>query len=443
MKRIISFVLAAVTVICSFAGCGNKENKKDGNSTNSADTHQRSETKQVLDYISSNWDSCIKINTADSGNLIGLPYPYTVPAVGYFDEMYYWDTYFTNKGLEIDGRYEQVKNNTDNMLYLVDKYGFMPNGNRTYYLSRSQPPFLSLMVRDVYEHYGDKEWLTRAYKSLETEYKFWTEKRGSEIGLNHYDYDSSAYSYDLVSGYIKRIGHKPKGYTNEEIAREYGAVCESGWDANPRFGFETYNSAAVDLNSLLYMLEDNMAFFASELKNGESEKWTQRAADRKALMIKYMENDDGLLMDYNFVSQKQSDVFSVASIYPLFAGLADEKHAKAVVENLDRLEREYGILTCEENNVDGTFQWDAPNGWACLQYITIIGLDRYGYKEEAKRIAEKYVLLVEKSYTETANLWEKYNVVEGNVNVAGEYDMPAMMGWSAGTYLAALEYLNK
>lgn len=430
--KIMSFILAATLTIGACTGCKSDEKSS-----------QRSETKAVLEYIKSNWDSCIKVNKADKDTLIGLPYPYTVPAVGYFDELYYWDTYFTNKGLEIEGRHELVKNNTDNMLYLVDRYGFMPNGNRTYYLNRSQPPFLSLMVRDVYEHYGDKEWLARAYNSLETEYKFWTEKRGSEIGLSHYDYDTSTYNYDLVTGYVNRIGYKPEGYTNEQIAREYAAICESGWDANPRFGFETYNNAAVDLNSLLYALESNMAFFADELDNGKSKIWENLAANSKAAMIKYLENEDGLLMDYNFESKKQSKVFSVASIYPLFVGLADEKHAKAVVDNLDRLEKECGMLTCEENDVQGTFQWDTPNGWACLQYITIVGLDNYGYKEEARRIAEKYVLLVEKTYKETGNLWEKYNVIEGNVNVTGEYEMPAMMGWSAGTYLAALEYLNK
>ena len=405
--------------------------------------NQRSETKAVLEYISGNWDSCIKENTADDGNLIGLPFPYTVPAVGHFDEMYYWDTYFTNKGLEIADRHELAKNNVDNMLYMVDRFLFMPNGNRTFFLTHSQPPFLSIMVRDVYEQSGDKQWLGHAYKTLQTEYKFWTEKRGSEIGLAHYDDSRTDFESYIANEYINRISHRPEGYTDSEIAREYLAICESGWDANPRFEYETYNNAAVDLNSLLYAFESNMAYFANELGNGESETWTQLAADRKATMIKYLENKDVLLVDYNFESKKQSEIFSVASIYPLFVGLADEKHAKAVVDNLDRLEREYGLLTCEENDVEGTFQWDAPNGWACLQYIAIIGLDNYGYKEEARRIAEKYVLLVEKVFKETDNLWEKYNVIEGNVNVKGEYEMPPMMGWSAGTYLAALEYLNK
>ena len=159
-------------------------------------------------------------------------------------------------------------------------------------------------------------------------------------------------------------------------------------------------------------------------------------------MNRYMLNEDGLFVDYNFASTTQSKIFSVASIYPLFAGLATKEQAEAVVKNLDRLEAEYGMLTCEKNDAEGTYQWDYPNGWACLQYITIMGLDKYGYREEAHRIANKYVTLVDKVFAETGNLWEKYNVVEGNINVSNEYKMPAMMGWSAGTYLAALEYLK-
>ncbi len=399
---------------------------------------------KVQEYISGNWDSCIKENHDFEGTLIGLPYPYTVPAVGHFDEMYYWDTYFTNKGLEIEGRHEQAKFNTDNMFYLVNKYGFMPNGNRTYYLTRSQPPFLSVMARDVYSNCKDKEWLKYAYSSLDKEYEFWTTKRGSEIGLNHYDYDCLDPSEikRLKQGFIDRVGITPD-LSEEVVARHFIATAESGWDICPRFNLDAYNFAPVDLNSLLYMLEENMAFFADELSNGESEKWVKRAEERKEKMIKYMENEDGILLDYNFVTGEKSPVFSAASFYPLFAGLAEQKHADAIVANLVRLEAEYGLLTCEKTDIAGTYQWGYPNGWACLQYIAIIGLDKYGYKEEAKRLAQKYVSLVEKVFDETNNLWEKYNVIEGNINVSNEYDMPAMMGWSAGTYLAALQYLNK
>ena len=142
--------------------------------------------KKIEEYIAENWSDCIKENQNDEGTLIGLPYPYTVPAVGKFDEIYYWDTYFTNVGLLISGFSMQAKHNVDNMLHLVDKYGFMPNGNRTYYLNRSQPPFLSQMVRDVYEFYKDNCWLKLAYRVLEKEYDFWMNKRCQKNGLNVY-----------------------------------------------------------------------------------------------------------------------------------------------------------------------------------------------------------------------------------------------------------------
>lgn len=158
-------------------------------------------------------------------------------------------------------------------------------------------------------------------------------------------------------------------------------------------------------------------------------------------MIRYMEDENGLLMDYNFETGRRSKIFSVASLYPLYVGLAEPRHAKAAAENLYRLEADYGVFTCEKNDTKGTFQWDYPNGWACLQYIAIIGFDRYKYSDIAQRLAKKYLTLVEKVFDETGNLWEKYNVEDGSLNVSNEYEMPAMMGWSAGVYLAAENYL--
>ncbi len=400
-------------------------------------------SQKVLDYIERNWDSCIKENRQDEGTLLGLPYPYTVPAVGHFDEMYYWDTYFTNKGLELCGRISQAKNNTDNMLYMVNKYGFMPNGNRQVYLSHSQPPFLSVMVRDVYEYYRDPVWLGGAYQALTKEYAFWTTERGSHTGLSRYDEEVAEERIKpMADRCAERMGYRPD-LPDELLARHMLATCESGWDINPRWDLEGYHFAPVDLNSLLYLLEGNMAYFAKELDNGCESEWLERQRKRRERMVRYMQNAEGLFLDHNFVTGKQSIVFSAASLFPLYAGLADDQQAECLVQNLHRLEAPYGLLTCEKNEVPGTFQWDYPNGWACLQYIAIIGLDRYGYREEAARLARKYTALVEKVFEETGNLWEKYNVVEGNINVANEYAMPPMMGWSAGVYLAALHYLDE
>ena len=394
-------------------------------------------------FIESHWDECIKENRNDTDTLIGMPYPYTVPAVGFFDCMYYWDTYFTNKGLECSGRYAQAKNNTDNMLYLVNRYGFMPNGSEKRYLNHSQPPFLSIMVKDVYEHYKDEVCLSGAYMCLEKEYNFWMTERMSPIGLNTYGGKVAGNDWTgWAQGFKNRVGFMPEGNLSD-IGRHFHLTCESGWDINPRWDFEAYNYAPVDLNSLLYMLEDNMRYFSLILKNGRTEEWGRRAEKRRELMYKYMDNGDGLFLDYNFKRDSLSKVFSAASFYPMCAGLAENEQAAAMVRNLGRLEAEYGILSCEKNDdIKGNYQWGYPNGWACLQYMAFTALEKYGYIREAVRIADKYVRLVDKVFEETGNLWEKYNVVEGNINVSNEYDMPKMMGWSAGVYLAAERFLK-
>ena len=141
------------------------------------------------------------------------------------------------------------------------------------------------------------------------------------------------------------------------------------------------------------------------------------------------------MFDYNVKEDNLSPVFSVASYYPLFAGAANKQQAQAAVDNLYRIEAKYGVVTCEKGNNEGIYQWDYPNGWACLQYIIVKGLLNYGYNEKAKEIAIKFSGLIEKVFEETGNLWEKYNVVEGNIKVKNEYAMPPMMGWSAGIYL--------
>lgn len=395
----------------------------------------------VKNFIDKNWENCIRHNRKDDGTFIGMPYPYTVPAVGHFEEMYYWDTYFTNIGLMISGRYELAKSNTDNMLYLINKYGFMPNGNRTFYLGNSQPPFLSCMVKDIYDYYRDPVWLSAAYDILKKEYSFWQTKRLSAMGLNHYDGTFQNNERDFADAFFERVGIMPDIEQNK-LARHTISCCESGWDMNPRWGCEGYNFAPVDLNSLLFMLEQNMAFFALELNNREDEEWNKRAELRRHLMLEKMDDGSGLLLDYNFEKDSRSCILSAASFFPLFAGLADASHADAMIKNLNRIESKNGILACEKNNEVGIYQWSYPNGWACLQYIAIIGLDNYGYKPEAKRIAEKYVKLVDKIFEETGNIWEKYNVVNGSLEVSDEYKQPAMMGWSAGVYLAADKYLS-
>ncbi len=393
-------------------------------------------------FIKDGWRECVRENREDSGTLIGLPYPYTVPAKGHFEEIYYWDTYFTNCGLLLDGFAELAKNNTDNLLYMADKYGFVPNGNRTYYLTRSQPPFLSEMVRDIYTDMPDKEWLKNAYKTLEKEYSFWMTKRISPIGLNVYGTHAPRENIISAAGEMtKRTGITAADDGKYNLGRHIQGVCESGWDITARWGLEIFNYAPVDLNSLMYRFEKNMEYFSREFCNQKAEEWNKKSETRLELMNRYLVKD-GLFWDYNFAAKTHSSVFSAASLYPLYVKAASDNQAAAAKENLGRLEEEYGISATEKSDADGVYQWGYPNGWPCLQYIAVKAFDNYGYTADALRIAKKYVGLADDVFEKTGKLWEKYNVVKGNIEVTNEYEMPAMMGWSAGAYLAARDYIN-
>lgn len=401
-------------------------------------------------FIEENWDKCIRKNCEGDGSLIGLPFSYIVPSPnGMFQEMYYWDTFFTNKGLIIDGRIQQAKNNVDNMLFLVEKYGYMPNGNRQKYLNRSQPPYLSMMIKDVYEEIKDKNWLGSVVPILKKEYEFWMTNRITPIGLNQFgcalEVPKHGYLYEqsMAEKVInnERVGLKLSDKTDDEIARCLLTDCESGWDFNPRTNMKQPDFIYLDLNCNLYIYEKNFAYFSKILKTDEEEEWENKALARKELMNRYLWNGECFL-DYNFKTEEFSKVFSVASFYPLWAGIADEEQARTTVKLLSKLEYQFGISTCEKNEIQGNYQWNYPNGWAPLQYITVCALNRYGYEKDAMRIAKKYVELVEENFEKTENLWEKYNIVTGGLDVSEEYEMPTMLGWTAGVYLFMKKFLS-
>lgn len=401
----------------------------------------------LTEFIKNSWDDCIRYKPEDEGTLIGLPYPYIVPTKeADLQEMYYWDTFFTCQGLLLSGRVEVVKNCTDDMLYLVDKYGFMPNGNRTYYLRQSQPPFLSMMVMDVYNTYKDVKWLEQAYNTLKKEYNFWMTKRITPIGLNKFDVMMEGMTQEEADTHYKsicrRINHTVPAEDHFAFARNFLTDCESGWDFNPRNYNVQSDSIYVDLNCNLYIYEKNFAFWAKILENGEEKQWEDAANRRKELINKYMW-DGSSFMDYNFVEEKQGRVFSVASFYPLWAGIADKEQAEKTVAQLGKIEFEYGVAACEKNNVPGEYQWDYPTGWAPLQYIVINALDKYGYKEDALRIAKKYIDVNDKMYKETGTMWEKYHVENGTHNTVKDYKCREMIGWTAGVYMFAKKYLEE
>ena len=405
---------------------------------------------KVEQFITDTWQDTVITQKEDEGTLLGLPYPFTCPTVNStFREMYYWDTYFLNKGLILCGKSYQAKNNVDNMLYLVNKYGYMPNGNRTFYLSNTQEPFLSQMVMDIYAVYNDPVWLKSAYGILLKEYDFWmSPERLMQNGLNRYYFkilnDSEKEKFYRLAqdrvGDLKAI-FKDRAEDKEFVALCIGTDAESGWDCSPRMPGRQIDCNWVDCNSNLYIYEKNFAEICRILNIDGADDWDKKAETRAELMRKYMW-DGKCFIDYDFVRDEHIKVFSSACFYPMVAGLCTEAEAKSIVSLLPRIECDYGISACEKCDAPGNYQWGYPNGWPCQQYQVVMGLDRYGYKADAKRIAEKYVNTVNTVFEQTGHLWEKYNVTDGSINVINEYEMPAMMGWSAGVYMALCDYLK-
>ncbi len=397
----------------------------------------------VREYIKENMSRTLRQNVQDYDTLIGLPYPYTVPCAEHcFNELYYWDTYFTNKALFAIGLAEQAKNNIKNILYLIDRFGYMPNGNRTFFLKRSQPPYAALMVDDVYKASGDLSFLKTAFVTLKKEYEFWMTKRVSENGLNRYgceeDGESCAAFYNGIV--VDRIG-KDERREPQEAGRHYFAEAESGWDFNPRFNGYCADYNPVDLNGNLYMYEKLFAEYEVLLGEGDGKAWTEKAQKRAEKMNALLwDGAEGAYKDYNYVTRKLSDIVSAASFQPYFAGLATEQQKDGLLNLLQTLESEWGIFTTAKT--DKKYQWAYPNIWAPCQYIAVEGLRRYGYEKVSKRIAQKYVALIEKNFAAHEKLFEKYNGITGDIDAISEYDTPEMLGWTAGVFMALCNMIN-
>lgn len=396
----------------------------------------------AYEFIISEIDKTTKISDATDETVIPLPYPFTAPCVEKtFQEMYYWDTYFTNKALFLTGRGNQAANNVKNLIYLLDRYGKIPNGNRPHYLGRSQPPFLGLMLDDLIERGGIS--LTEAYLALKKEYSFWQTERSTGKGLNAYGSDLTdeeylgnvgVYNETHTEKYTERTGIFVKNTVQN--AKHVIAEYESGWDFTPRFYGRCADFNAVDLNALLYADEILLSRWAELLgESTESEYFFQKAAARKGRVKKYCFKS-GVYYDYDFINGKVSDVVSCASLFPFFVGADDDKDA--FLRALLHLEREHGVVAAK--TASRNFQWAEPNGWAPLTYIAVKAADKLNLKDVAARLTEKYLSATDAVFAKTGRLWEKYNAVTGELDVSSEYGTPEMLGWSAGVYVALYEY---
>ena len=441
-------------------------------------------------------------NIEPSG-LLYLPNKYVVPG-GRFNEMYGWDSYFIVRGLLQAGRVELARGMVENFFFEIENYGAMLNANRTYYLTRSQPPFLSSMVVDVYKATPrDKEdfaWLQRAYADLEKDYEMWTRDPhlAGQTGLSrYYDFgqgpppeavkDETGF-YKKVAGYLffhpaqagDYIVRLPAG-TNQPVAgsaysmevcdvpltmqrpacdakqqfklsADYyegdRAMRESGFDVSFRFGpfgDATHHYAPVCLNSLLYKNEKDLEQISLWLdRDADAKKWNKRAEARKKLINRYLWNgEQGMFFDFNFVTGKMSSYRYATMFYPLWAGLATAEQAKAVAANVKLLEHPGGIaMSTEETGA----QWDLPYGWGNIEMLVIDGLRQYGYIADADRISYEFLSTVAENFRHDGNIREKYNVVtrSSEAHVELGYDMNVVgFGWTNAAFLELLHELPR
>ena len=437
--------------------------------------------------------------------LLYLEHPYVVPG-GRFNEMYGWDSYFIIRGLLRAGKIELARGMVDNFFFEIEHYGGVLNANRTYYLSRSQPPFLTSMILGVYESQKaegkeDRAWLERAYGYAVRDHALWINEphlAGAPHLSRYFDFGEGPAPeslkdetdhYQKVAEYFlqhpelgnrlllddekSQISSAAAGFRyalelcdvpmtmqrphcesvkDLSLSREYfkgdRSMRESGFDISFRFsafGADTHHFAPVCLNSLLYKTETDLEAMATMLgKTQEAAQWKALAAARKNAVDQTMwDAQRGEFFDFNFVDKKRSTYEYASTFYPLWAGLATKEQAAAVVKNLPHFAKPGGLLT---SPYETGAQWDAPYAWAPLEFIAVEGLRRYGYNEQADRVSYEFLSTVAENFHRDGTIREKYNAITRSTEAAvtAGYSINVVgFGWTNAAFLEFLHELPK
>lgn len=387
----------------------------------------------------------------NGSTLIALPKPYIVPG-GRFREVYYWDSFFTMLGLEVSGEYELMENILDNFAYLISTMGHIPNGNRVYYKTRSQPPFFFEMVKLAAKK--KPELLVKYKDALLKEYEFWMNDNGegtfehivqTKQGIMNRYYDKG--DTPRQESYREDFELVEKYSGAKKMYKDLRSGAESGWDYSSRWfsdgkslgTIETTDIIPLDLNALLYGMESLLITILDD--NTIIEQLKKSQDNRKSFLRTTCLATDGTYEDYNFVRGQKTGIKSLAMMYPLYFKMVSQEDANGVADFIKKKFLKPGGVISTLNHTGQ--QWDAPNGWAPLQWMTVVGLSNYGHEELAKEIATRWVTLNESVYQSTGKFVEKYNVEDISLEAGGgEYPVQDGFGWSNGVYLAMKSYLK-
>ncbi|MEM6397322.1 MAG: alpha,alpha-trehalase TreF [Bacteroidota bacterium] len=420
--------------------------------------------RSIVEHINSLWPVLTRQADDEADNassLIPLPNDYIVPG-GRFREIYYWDSYFTMLGLIESGQLDMAENMVDNFAYLIETVGFIPNGNRNYYLTRSQPPFFSMMVELLAIEKGDQEIMLKNLPAMEAEYRWWmlgedelTEANPANLHCVRMPDGSMLNRYYDRGDYPRAESYKEDVETIEEavsrgrdaatVARHIRSGAESGWDYSSRWfadgqnmhTIETTDIVPPDLNSLLLELELNLELGYDMYGDTEkSAEYKRRYEIRKESINKYLYNSEsGYYEDFRWSDTTHTGRISLASLFPLAVRAAGEEQAATVAVNIERDFLSPGGLPATLSETGQ--QWDAPNGWPNLQYMAVLGLQNYGESELARQIATRWMANNERVYENVNKMVEKYNVYDLSLEAGGgEYPVQDGFGWSNGVYLA-------
>jgi alpha,alpha-trehalase len=414
-------------------------------------------------HIAELWHVLERKNRRDRGSLIALPHAYIVPG-GRFSEQFYWDSYFIMQGLAADDRWDTIEGMLKNYAYMIRKFGFIPTANRTYFLSRSQPPFFSHMVRLLAQHKGRTRTFIEYLPYMLIEYRFWMKGRRS---LDKQENRALARVAKMDDGTLLNRYYDNKTTPRPESLREdmetvdgapdrqpdrlylhLRAGAESGWDFSSRWftdpadirTIHTADIIPVDLNSLLYQLEETIAEAYRLLHQPLLAGKFQTAADTRVRGIqKYCWSDkEQFFVDYNFHKKQPTGRLTLAGVFPLYAKIATSKQAASVARRIEADFLQEGGLTA---TLEATGQqWDAPNGWAPLHWVTIEGLRNYGHHQLAATIKDRWIKTNLKVFEQKGKMVEKYDVAShGQVGGGGEYPLQDGFGWTNGVLAALLE----
>ena len=418
-----------------------------------------SPAESITEHITTLWKSLHRPQERydQYDTLIPLPNDHIVPG-GRFREGYYWDSYFIAEGMAATGRYDVVRDMVENFGYLIERYGYVPNGNRRYYLGRSQLPLFSKMIELLGEQDNGSS-ILEFLPALATEYRFWMDGNGPgestdgvgdrvlDLGpavLNRYWDDSNqprpeSYRRDYHIGQGVTASDRPALY------RDIRAACESGWDFSSRWladphdirTIRTTSLLPVDLNASLWYMERKLADWSVLADDYETAERYREAAEtrRRAITAHCWDHSAGYFFDYAWTDDQRVDRWTLAGVAPLFFGLATPEQAKSVAATLENRFLEPGGLCTTLTRTNQ--QWDAPNGWAPLQWMAVHGLRNYGHVDLADLIKQRWLTTTQSVFDRTGELVEKYDVTDSTQEAGGgEYPPQQGFAWTNAVVLA-------